>query len=245
MGSKAISSGHKSFDRFIGGGFQPGYPWLILADEEAEGVAVSVACVLSFTFVGKKFPSFIGTTRHSWNISMQSYDRTIPKTAEALRKAAIENRLVVANFFTNPPYRPRTSWELYFSPSVYPSQLYWNVVNALEKLRISRKPLFWRLTSISDLASRWPDRKIMDMLDPLLAWFHGQGAIGVSTMNLSLVSEQLRKWVISHFPNVIQIETRISRYVEHMARIIKTVNPRASHRVVRLKLSPRYEITAK
>lgn len=242
MGLKTIPSGHKSFDRFIGGGFQRGYPWLLVSDDEAEGIAVSAACILSFTFVGKRFPTFIGATRHSWVTSMESYDRTIPKTAELLRKAAAENRLVVANFFTKPSYRPKERWELYFNPSVYPSQLYWDLAQALESMKASKKPLFWRLTSLSDLAASWPDRKIMDTVEQLLAWFHGRGAIGISTLNRNAVSEDLRRWAISHFPNVVYVETEFGKKIQYIARIVKSINPKASHRAMRIRLSPRYEL---
>ena len=243
MPSKLIQSGYKSFDRFIGGGFQSGYPWLLLCNSEAEGITVSAACVLSFNFVLKNFPVFIGATRHSWNVSMESYERTVPKTAQALRSAASAGRLLVVNFFTTPHYKPTSPAELYFDTSVYPSQIYWETTKALEKLKTSKKPLFWRLTSLSDLSNHWAERKIMDMLEPLLAWLHGNGATGVVTMNRDLVSDDFRKWAISFFPNVVYVETELGRKTEYTVRIVKSINPKASHHLMRIRITPRYEIS--
>jgi hypothetical protein len=242
VGAKIIPSGYKSVDRFIGGGFQLGYPWLFVSDGEAEGVAVSTVCILSFNFVARRFPTLIFATRHSWNISMESYGRTMPKTAESLKRAAEEERLLVVNLFTNPYYRPTSPSELYFDTTAYPSQVYWETTRGLEKLKSSKKPIFWRLSSLSDLSYHWPERKIIDALGPLLAWLHGKGAIGVATINRELTPDLLRRWAISLFPNVAYIETKLKPRVEYTIRITKSINPKVSHKIMRIKLTPRYEV---
>lgn len=107
----------------------------------------------------------------------------MPKTAENLERAGKEGRLLVANLFTIPKYKPASGSELYFEPTLYASQIVGEVTRRLEALKTWGKPLFWRPSSVSDLARRWPEGKVADALGPLLAWLHGKGAVGVATIN--------------------------------------------------------------
>ena len=75
-----------------------------------------------------------------------------------------------------------------------------------------------------------------------MAWLHGKGAIGVATLNRDLAPEALRRWAISLFPNVAYVETKLKPRIEHAIRITKSVNPKASHKIMRIKLTPRYEV---
>jgi len=122
---------------------------------------------------------------------------------------------------------------MYFDTTAYPSQVYWEVTRALDKMKSAKKPIFWRLSSLSDLTYHWPDRKIIDAFGPLLAWLHGKR---------DLAPEALRRWAISLFPNVAYVETKLKPRIEHAIRITKSVNPKASHKIMRIKLTPRYEV---
>lgn len=237
-----IKSGSESLDRFLGGGFQPGYPWLFVTDSEGEGVAVSAVCVLSFDFVGRGYPGLIMTTRHSWKISMESYRRIMPKIAKKLEQATKLGRLLVANLFTTPKYRPESDSELYIDSTFYPTQLQWEITSKLQQLETGGKPIFWRLTSMSDLLRSWTEEKVMDAFGPLLAWFHGKGAVGVATLNRELVSDSLTKWAISLFPNVARVETEPKERIPHRIRVAKSVNPRVSYTKRKFRLTPKYQV---
>jgi hypothetical protein len=240
---KFIKSGSKSFDKFIGGGFQPGYPWLFVADTEGEGITVSAICALSFNFVARGYPTLIMPTRHSWNVSMRNYRRTIPKTAEKLERAAREKKLLVANLFTTPTYKPVSDSEIYFDSRLYPAQINWEITKRLEELETGGKFIFWRLTSLSDLVRSWAEEKVVDAFGPLLAWLHGKGAVGVTTLNRELVSEPLTKWAVSLFPNVAYVETDPKKKVPHHIRIAKSINPRVSYTTRGFRLTTTYRIS--
>jgi hypothetical protein len=227
----------------MGGGFQPGYPWLFVTDSEAEGIAVSAICAMSFDFVMKGYPTLLMTTRHSWNVSMQNYRRTIPKVAKKLEQAAKTKKLLVANLFTTPTYKPISDSEVYFDYRLYPAQINWEITKRLEELETGGKPIFWRLTSMSDLVRNWAEEKVVDAFGPLLAWLHGKGAIGATTLNRELVSETLTKWALSLFPNVVNLETEPKEKVPHRARIMKSINPRVSYVVKKFRLTPKYQVT--
>jgi hypothetical protein len=226
----------------MGGGFQLGYPWLFVTDAEAEGIAVSAICAMSFDFVAKGYPTLLMPTRHSWNISMQNYRRTIPKVAKKLEQAAKAKKLLVANLFTTPAYKPVSESEMYFDHRLYPAQINWEITKRLEELETGGKPIFWRLTSMSDLVRSWAEEKVVDAFGPLLAWLHGKGAIGVTTLNRELVSETLTKWAVSFFPNVVNLETEPKEKVPHCARIMKSINPRVSYVVKKFRLTPKYQV---
>lgn len=237
-----IKSGSKSLDRFMGGGFQSGYPWLFVTDTEAEGITVSAVVSLSFSFVSKGFPSMILPTRHSWNMSVNSYRRSMPRVAEKLERAARARRLLVANLFTTPKYNSRSDLEIYIDPSTYPKQLQWEISKRLENLETSGAPIFWRLTSINDLLRSWTEAKIMEAFGPLLAWLHGKGATGVATLNRELVSEGMKKWAISLFPNVAYVETDFKQKVPHRIRVAKSINPRAGYSLKKFRITPSYQV---
>jgi hypothetical protein len=225
----------------MGGGFQPGYPWLFVTDSEAEGITVSAICALSFDFVARRYPTLIMPTRHSWNLSMKSYWRIMPKVARKLEGASRTGRLLVANIFTTPKYRPDSDSELYIDPAFYPTQLQWEITSKLDRLETGGETIFWRLTSFSDLTRTWPDDKIMDAFGPLLVWFHGRGAIGVATLNRELTSESLKKWAVSFFPNVAYVETEPRGKAPHRIRVVKSINPRVSYAKKKFKLTAKYQ----
>ncbi len=241
--SPFIKSGSKPLDKFMGGGFSPGYPWLFVTDGEAEGTAVSAICKMSFNFVVMGYPTLIMATRHPWNISMENYRRAIPKTAENLERASEERRLLVANLFTSPKYRPASDFELYFEPTLYPTQVYREVTRRLEAMKTDGKPIFWRLTSVSDLARYWSEERVTHALGLLLTWLHEKGAIGVATINRELAPEMLVKRAVSLFPNVAYVNTELEGKIKYSIQIAKSMNPKASPLKMEFKLTPKYEVS--
>ncbi|MDI6884229.1 MAG: hypothetical protein QMD00_03755 [Hadesarchaea archaeon] len=95
--AQLIRSGFGSFDELIGGGLQSGYPWLLVADREAEGTAVSVASVLSWRFLAWGHLTFLIATRHPWGVSMERYKRLMPDIYRKIVEAGRERRLLVVN----------------------------------------------------------------------------------------------------------------------------------------------------
>ncbi|MFQ6129439.1 MAG: hypothetical protein ACE5OT_01345 [Candidatus Hadarchaeaceae archaeon] len=237
-----IKSGSGSFDTFIGGGLQPGYPWLFVTDLEAEGTAVTVACTMSWHFVARGYPTLIMTARHPWGISMERYKTSIPEIHQNLERAGRTGNLFVVNFVTKPKPKAPFNYELSLSPTFYPTQIYEEIAKMLEGLKASRKPLFWRLSSISNLVPYWTSSKIINTLESLLPYFHGRGAVGVTTLNRELVSEMMVKQAVSLFPNVAYVDTERKQKVRYNIQIVKAYNPNASSQKRELKITPQYDI---
>lgn len=240
-----IETSSKSLDKFIGGGFQPGSSWLFVTDHEAESAAVSAICMMSFNFVARGYPTLIMATRHSWPTSMESYRKAIPDIAETLGRASKEGRLLVANFFTTPKYKPILSSELYFDSMFYSTEVVREMTNGLKAIKTGGKPIFWRLSSVSDLARHWPEGKVADTLESLLAWFHKNNAIGVATINQELAPEMLVKRMTSLFPNVAYVNTELKENVEHNIWITKSINLKASAMKRKFMLTSKYKVLLK
>lgn len=236
-----IKSGFGSFDTFIGGGFQPGYPWLLVADREAEGAAVAAACTTSWRFIARGYPTLIMTARHPWGLSMQRYKMAIPKIHRNLVRAGRERKLLIVNFVNYPKYTPAFKYELCFEPLFYPIQIYEKIARMLEGLK-AEKPLFWRLSSISTLLRYWTSGKVTDTLEHLLPYLHGRGAVGVTTINQDLVQQAMLDQMVSLFPNVAYVCTKLKPRVRYQIQIVKAYNPRASPNKRELRITPKYDV---
>jgi len=238
-----IKSGFGSFDTFIGGGFQPSYPWLLVADSEAEGAAVTVACTMSWRFVARGYPTLIMTARHPWGLSMERYKTTMPEIHQNLKRASEMGNLFVVNFVTEPKPKPPSNYELSLSPTFYSTQVYEEIAKMLEGgLKAGKKPLFWRLSSVSNLVPYWMSSKVINTLERLLPFLHGRGAVGMTTINRELVSEIMLKQTVSLFPNVAYVGTEMKSRVRYNIQIVKAYNPKASSQKRELRITPQYDI---
>lgn len=237
-----IKSGFDSFDTFTGGGFQPGYPWLLVTDLEAEGAAVTVACTMSWRFVARGYPTLIMTARHPWGASMERYKTAMPEIHQNLERAGEMGNLFVVNFVTEPKPKPPFNYELSLTPTFYSTQIYEEIARILEGVKVRRKPLFWRLSSISNLVPYWTSGKIMNTLECLLPYLHGRGAVGVTTINRELVPEMMVKQAVSLFPNVAYVDTEMKQRVRYNIQIVKAYNPKASPKKQELRITPQYDI---
>lgn len=240
-----IKSGFRSFDKFIGGGFQPGYPWLFVADPEAEGITASTICIISFNFAVRNSPTLIMTTRSPWGLSIERYQTLMPRTYEKLKKAGKSGKLLAVNFWAPPEYKPLLDFETYVDLALMPGQIYEKMVKLLEGLKTGGEPIFWRLTSVSDLAHfarYYGDRGVTDFVEPLMAWLQMRGATGITSVNREAVSEVLLNRVISMFPNVVYVTTELGRLTKYYIQVAKSINPDASPAKRQLKITRKYEI---
>jgi hypothetical protein len=240
-----IKSGFRSFDKFIGGGFQPGYPWLFVADPEAEGIAASAVCIMSFNFAARGYPTFIMTTRSPWCLSLERYQKFMPNVHKKLKKACDEGRLLAANFWAPPEYKSPVDFEMCIDLALMPGQIYEKMVKLSRGLKSKGKPIFWRLTSISDLAHfarYYGDRGVTDLIELITAWLQVKGATGVASINRKAVSEALLNRVVSIFPNVAYVSAELERLTKYYIQVAKSINPDASSRRKELKITPKYEI---
>lgn len=243
-----ISSGSPAFNKFIGGGFRPGYPWLFVTDSEAEGIAVSVIGVITFDVIKSGYPTFIMTVRDPWGLSMKRYQNILPKTHKRLMESGEKGRLSAINFSVPPRYKPLSKYEKCIDLKIMPYQLYEKIVDGLKGLKTEGKPIFWRLSSISEF-TRWAryygDEGVIDTFKPLLTWFQMNGAVGIASINRARTSEKLMNEMVSLFPNVMYVNTELGKLTRYHIQIAKSMNPKASPRRRELKITPGYRIVIK
>lgn len=240
-----IKSGFRLFDKFIGGGFQPGYPWLFVADPEAEGITASAICIISFNSAVRGSPTLLMTTRSPWGLSVERYQTLMPRTYEKLKKAGKSGKLLAINFWAPPEYKPLLEFETYVDLALMPGQIYEKMVELLADLKTGGEPIFWRLTSISDLAHfarYYGDRGVCDFFEPLLAWLQMKGATGVASINREAVSETLLNRMVSMFPNVAYVNAELGKLTKYRIQVAKSINPDASLVRKELKITRKYEI---
>ncbi len=240
-----IKSGFRSLNKFIGGGFQPGYPWLFVSDPEAEGIVASTVLITSFNIAARGYPTFIMTTRSPWGLSLKRYRTLMPDLYKKFDKTGKIGGLLAVNFWTPPEYKSNLDCETQIDLSLLPGQIYERMVKLLGDLETWGKPIFWRLTSISDLAhlSRYyGERGVSDLIEPLMSWLQMRGATGVTSINREAVPETLLNRVVSIFPNVAYVNTKLEKLTKYHIQVAKSINPDASPMRKELKITPKYKI---
>ncbi len=240
-----IKSGFPKFDRFIGGGFQPGYPWLFVSDPEAEGIVASAVLITSFNAVTQGYPTLIMTTRSPWGLSLKRYQTLMPNTYKKLDKACKSGKLLAVNFWAPPEYKSDLDCEIQIDLALLPGQVYEQIVKLLGRVKTEDRPMLWRLTSISDLAhlSRYyGERGVSDLIEPLMSWLQMRGATGVTSVNREAMPEALLNRVVSIFPNVIYVTTKLGKLTKYYIQVAKSINPDASPVRKELKITRKYEI---
>lgn len=246
--SGPISSGSLSLDKLLGGGLQPGYPWLFVTDLESEGITISAIGVVSFDFALRDYPVFIMAIRDTWGISMERYQHTMPKTYKKLKENGERGGVCAINFLAPPGYKSRLKYEKCLDLETMPYQTYEKIVDVVKNLKMNEKPIFWRLSSISELAHHaryYGDEGVIDMLKPLLGWLQTKGATGIASINRARTSEKLMNEMVSLFPNVIYVNTELGKTTKYFIQVAKSASPIASTRRMQLKVTPKYKIMIK
>ena len=209
---------------------------------------VSAIGVITFDIVGRGHPTFIMAVRDPWGLSMKRYQDMIPNTYKKLVESGEKGRVSVVNFSVPPEYKPLLKYEKCIDLRTMPYRVYEKMVGALKGLKTEGKPIFWRLSSISEFA-HWAryygDAGVIDTFKPLLAWLQTNGAVGVTSINRARTSQGLMNEMVSLFPNVLYVNTELGKLTRYYIQIAKSMNPKASPRRKELRITPSYRIMIK